>query len=310
MKIKYFNPSEMRKNPVILVIGKRGSGKSTVAETICSYFAHIEEGLCISPTDHFSGFWARHIPPLYIHGEYNPGITKRLLDHQYNKWKKYKQKCKKRGKKPKPGKISPAFAIYDDVSFDKSFFRDLMTRKLLMNGRHFAMTIVITVQYLMDITADLRNQIDYVVVMKETSRNNREKLHHYFAGMFPSLVSFEKTLMKCTEDRECMVIDNTAGSYNPEDCVYFYRATPNKRFRMGSRLFWKHSKTNYDSDAEGEYEGNSRGVSERDKKKLDGFRVEKEYPVYKKDKSKKYASVYRGGSKPKTILKRKQKQKK
>lgn len=119
--IKYWDPSTMREGAVVLVIGRRGSGKSTVAEDILSYRRNVKRGVCVSATEKANPFWGKHIPPCFIHYEYSDDITRDLF--------KMQRKVKK-----KTGEVQPAFAIYDDLMFDKSFVKSKWTRRIFMNG--------------------------------------------------------------------------------------------------------------------------------------------------------------------------------
>lgn len=274
----YFNPKSIRTSSVILIIGKRGSGKSTVAEDIMSYFTHVKEGVCVSKTDKMNGFWSKHIPKLFIHHEYSDTITKKLLKHQEAKWIKHRKECWRRGVEPKTEDIEPCFAIYDDVTYDKRFLRDGATRELFMNGRHYNCLVVITCQYLMDMGPDLRNQIDYVFILKDNIRNNRVKMYEYFAGMFPSYYAFERTFIECTANREALVLHNSSLSHDLRDNVFFYRAKPDRKYILGSPNFKGYSEENFDSDSEDEDEQQLAGLSKRDRERSRAFSVRKIYP--------------------------------
>ena len=306
LQIQYFDPTKMSRTSTVLLIGRRGSGKSTLAADIMSHNCRISEGMCVSPTDSMTGFWKQYIPPLFIHHEYDQEITREFLEHQHSKWKRYKSNCKKEGVQPEEGKVDPAFVIYDDVTYDKTFFKNKLTRQLFMNGRHYSTFVLVTCQYLMDIGPDLRGQIDYVFILKEPSRNNREKLYEYFAGMFPSYFAFEEALRCCTDQRECMVIDNTKQSYDVNECVFFYRATGGLKFRMGSEDFWRFGTENYES-TDGEESGDENEESAiakkyfnsgRSKKEIERsaqFKVRKMYPKddFKPRVASDYAVAYR-----------------
>eukprot|EP00094_Tigriopus_californicus_P014530 TCALIF_14168-PA protein Name:"Similar to MIMI_L437 Uncharacterized protein L437 (Acanthamoeba polyphaga mimivirus)" AED:0.03 eAED:0.03 QI:0/-1/0/1/-1/1/1/0/212 len=188
-------------NGIVFIIGKRGSGKSTVAEDIMSNFTHMREGICVSKTDKMNGFWTKHLPPQFIFHDYSSDITRRLIRHQEKKWMKHKKKCEAEGVEPQTSDIEPCFAIFDDVTFDKSFLRDAVTRELFMNGRHYNITVIITCQYLMDLGPDLRQQIDVVIVLKDNVRNNRWKLFEYFSSALNNFFVFDRVFLECTDDR-------------------------------------------------------------------------------------------------------------
>ena len=45
----------------------------------------------------------------------------------------------------------------------------------------------------------------------------------------------------CTQNYECMVLDQTSLSYNIGDCVYFYKGTPDLKYRLGASEYWRFS---------------------------------------------------------------------
>ena len=44
-------------------------------------------------------------------------------------------------------------------------------------------------------------------------------------------------------------MDNTSRSNRIEDCVYWYRAKPNRKFRIGDKELWKLHARRYDKDS-------------------------------------------------------------
>ena len=50
---------------------------------------------------------------------------------------------------------------------------------------------------------------------------------------------------QCTEDYECLVINNNAKSNKLTDQVFWYKADPHPEFRIGADSYWEYSKNNY-----------------------------------------------------------------
>ncbi len=294
LDVQYFKPRSIKQNSVIFIIGKRGSGKSTVAESIMRHHRNIKEGVCISKTDKMNRFWSKHIPELFVHHKYSPKITDRILTHQEKRWAKIERRCIERGEEPDPANIPPVFAIYDDVTYDKSFLRDDATRELFMNGRHYNIMVIITCQYLMDMGPDLRNQIDYVIILKDNIRNNRFKMFEYFAGVFNNYYLFEETFLECTKDREALVIWNSGLSHELDDCVWFYKAKPGTKYRLCHPSFWEYSKNNATRDKLEAHHKLSKyaGMSKSERERLRMIQVKKIYPKLssrKKAKNKRHS---------------------
>ena len=61
-----------------------------------------------------------------------------------------------------------------------------------MNGRHYKLLFLLTMQYALGIPPNLRTNIDYVFVLRENYVSNRKRLYEHYAGMFQHLKCFVK----------------------------------------------------------------------------------------------------------------------
>jgi hypothetical protein len=120
---------------------------------------------------------------------------------------------------------------------------------LFMNGRHWKIMLIITMQYPLGIAPALRTNIDYVFILRENYISNRKRIYDNYAGMFPTFESFCTVMDQCTEDYSCLVIDNSSKSNKLTDQVFWYKATGHEPFRLGSNEMWEISKE-MDSDDE------------------------------------------------------------
>lgn len=160
------------------------------------------------------------------------------------------------------------------------FLRVLLFLKLLtcFFRRHDGIFCIVTAQWLMDVPPDLRANIDYVVVLRDNIRANRERIYTYFAGVFPTFAAFDQTMQACTENHECLVLDQTSLSYNISDCVYFYKATPDLKYRLGAREYWRYSSTRDERALQDTENSDDDDFSDDGKKKGPNVRVKKRYP--------------------------------
>ena len=266
MKNISFKPEE-NKGPVIVLIGRRDTGKSYLVRDLLYYHQDIPIGTVISGTEAGNGFYKEHVPKLFIHDEYNTAIIENILKRQRTVLKQMKKEVEVYRKST----IDPrAFVILDDCLYDASWAKDKMMRLLFMNGRHWKVMLVITMQYPLGIPPNLRTNIDYVFILREPYIANRKRIYENYAGMFPTFESFSQVMDQCTENYECLVINNNSKSNKLNDQIFWYRAEEHKAFKLGSKEFWEISK-NLDSDDEDEvYDPNV-----RDKKKGPKINVRK-----------------------------------
>ena len=158
----------------------------------------------------------------------------------------------------KRSSIDPrAFVILDDCLFDDKWTRDKMMRLLFMNGRHWKIMLVITMQYPLGVPPNLRTNIDYVFVLREPYISNRRRIYENYAGMFPTFESFCQVMDQCTENYECLVINNTSRSNKLQDQIFWYKAEPHTNFKLGSREFWEISKDLHSDDEDDIYDPNN-----------------------------------------------------
>ena len=85
----------------------------------------------------------------------------------------------------------------------------------------------------------MRTQIDYVFTMKENTIQNRLKLYKMFFGVFGTFDDFQAVLERCTQNYECLCLDNTLQSNSPQDCVFWYKArVDHAPFRLCARVYY------------------------------------------------------------------------
>jgi hypothetical protein len=135
-----------------------------------------------------------------------------------------------------------AFVILDDCLYDNSWAREKLMRLLFMNGRHWKIMLVITMQYPLGVPPNLRTNIDYTFILREPYINNRKRIYENYAGMFPTFESFCQVMDQCTENYECLVIANNAKSNKLDDQIFWYKADGHRDFKLGSAEFWEMSK--------------------------------------------------------------------
>ena len=233
-----FKPDE-NKGPVIVLIGRRDTGKSFLVRDLLFYHQDIPIGTVISGTEAGNGFYGEHVPKLFIHEEYSSILIENILRRQKAVLKQVKKETYTYGK----SKIDPrAFAILDDCLYDQSWTRDKFMRLLFMNGRHWKIMLIITMQYPLGIPPNLRTNIDYVFILREPYMTNRKRIWENYASMFPTLESFSAVMDQTTENYECLVINNNAKSNKLNDQIFWYKAENHPDFKLGSKEFWELSK--------------------------------------------------------------------
>jgi hypothetical protein len=231
-----FLPNE-NKGPVIVLIGRRDTGKSFLVKDLLYHHQDIPIGTVISGTEAGNHFYENMIPPRFIHEEYDSSIIFRLLQRQKQVLAQMEDEKKRTGRE---SQFDPrAFLVMDDCLYDDSWARDKLMRGMFMNGRHWKLMVVITMQYPLGIPPNLRSQIDYIFILRENYISNKKRIYDNYAGMFPTFDSFAQVMDQCTENYECLVISNNVKSNKLTDQVFWYKGEPRDDYRMGSREYWQ-----------------------------------------------------------------------
>lgn len=220
----------------ILVCGRSNSGKSTLIKSLLYRKSHlIPCGMVMSGTEDINGFYGKFIPPTFIYSKLDNDKVKQFFVRQ--------KVAKKHLQNPW------AVLLLDDVMEDPKIFNQPLWNNIMKTGRHYSMWLIIASQYMLDLSPQLRSNIDGVFILREPSLRNRKILYENFASVIPDFTLFNKLMDELTADYGAMYIHNRSMSNDWRDCVYWYRAEPvPSNFKFGCKDFWKFHKQRHDPD--------------------------------------------------------------
>lgn len=246
LPMREFDLDEMCENPAIVMIAKRASGKSWVCRAILRKFRDIPVGIIIAPTERMASppFYSEFFPDSYIHYDYKSEIIEKLLYRQDIMIDKQTQKAKE-GKYIDPR----AFILMDDCLSKKgSWAKDQPILELLFNGRHYRVMYMLTMQFPLGISPELRGNFDYIFLLKEVIHSNLKRLYDHYAGIFPTFESFRQVFKALTENYGVMVIVNRDSNGDFLDQIRWYKADNDKIGMIGCNQFIKNHEYNYNPD--------------------------------------------------------------
>jgi hypothetical protein len=217
---------------------------STLIADLMWHMRRIPMFICMSGTEEGNGFYGKHMHPLLIHGDYKKDIVSNLIKQQKDKLKK----CIKAGIEPNSRPDLGTGLLLDDCGFDDKIMKSEDMRILFMNGRHWKICFIVSLQYMMGLPPKLRTNVDFVFCLRENIIANQKRLYDYFFGGFKKFAHFQEAFNKCTNNYECLVLDNTSKSTKIEDCVFYYRAFPNRDYKLGSKDLWNYLDSRYKAD--------------------------------------------------------------
>jgi hypothetical protein len=219
----------------------RNTGKSTIVNDIVASKSHI--ACCaqiFSGTEDSNHAYSEKFPPCCVFSKLDMKAVKNFA---------IRQKIAKQFL-PNPWAIQ----IIDDCTDDPKIFRDPIFHAYYKNGRHWNMVHILSLQYALDIPPAIRNSIDFTFILRETNQNSREILWKNYAGCIPNYQMFQDIMDTVTEDYTALVINNRVQSNKIEDCIFWYKAKPDRlppNWKFGHPVSWEHNTVRYDPSKQG-----------------------------------------------------------
>lgn len=239
LRIRRWDPSSIKNDRIIMIVGRRGTGKSVVQRDLMRHMRErVEFGIAMTPTEDSVAVYEQHMPDTCIYRQFEQQKLEDMITMQRSLLRRQKP-------------VRHLYLLMDDCIYDKKVLKSKAMRDLFLNGRHLHIHLSCAVQYMMDMGPDLRSNIDYIVCTRDVIIANKTKLWKYFFGVFERFEDFSRVFDKCTENHSTIVMDNTVTGTSIEDCVYWYRADPSPPpFKMGRQIFWSMSDTHAKTDDE------------------------------------------------------------
>ncbi len=247
LPIKEFKFEYMVDHPAIVMIAKRGSGKSWVCRALVKHFEKIPVGVIMSKSDRVDPFFCNFFPDTFIYYNYKSELIEKIIRRQEDIIEKCNTKIKEKGKRID----TRIYLIMDDCMSQKSIWiRDQPIQLLLFEGRHSHITYVLTMQFPLGIPPELRVNFDYIFMLADDSFTNMKKLYDHYASIFPTYDMFRQTFLKLTDDHGCMVICKRSEGNNLFDKVFHYKAPniDNNDIKVGCYQFRKYHEKNYNDN--------------------------------------------------------------
>ena len=231
LKLRQFNLSQMRPYALSVVVGKRGSGKSTFMNNLMYAYRHVPLCIVISPTNEVNQEFSSMVPSSFIHDEFRKEIIQQLITRQ----KKLIQKTKGRDRK------NDVILILNDFSYNPEILKTQEMRNLAMAGRHYQIYVFLLLQYVKDLPPAFRCNADYVFLTRDNNKENQKKLHDCFFGVFPTFESFYEVFVQVTQNFGVLCYDNTSLSMDLADYIFWCRGRLHlPPFRFCSDKIWKY----------------------------------------------------------------------
>jgi len=228
IKLRKFNLNLIPKNSIVMCIGKRGTGKTTLSADILYALAdQFDAGIAFSATEESNKYWEKHIPSTVIHGDFDENIFHNFIQEQR----------RLNSKLPKP---LSTFCLLEDCMYSRVLKKNKDVRALFFNGRHYGIFTLLTMQYAYDLSPELRSQVDFVFILRNNMVADRERLWKGFCGFIPNFPLFNKIMNACTVNYDCLVVNNMSRSNDIQDCLFYYTGRVHDDFKVGKLPMWQY----------------------------------------------------------------------
>jgi hypothetical protein len=217
LEINQYQGADMKPSRISLVLGKRGTGKTTTLMSLLYQTReHYDYGIVCSPTQStLDEFRKGPMPDCLLYEAFDPSILARIIAQQKSRQRQNK-------------KMYRIFLVLDDIGYDARLFqsRSIAMKETFFNARHLNLTVMFCLQHMIGtLPPALRSNVDYLFALRDSSIENQKKLHKEFFSSISQFSSFQTIFAECTRDYDSIVLDNTvAASGTIRDSVHWYKA--------------------------------------------------------------------------------------
>lgn len=221
-----FEDSDYKGGCKLVVVGKPGTGKSTLIKALLYSKKHIfPVGLAMSGSEDTNHTYKQFIPSSFVYNSYDEDVIKDFVkrqkvaaNHLPNPW---------------------AVLILDDCTDDPKLFNKPLQQALYKKGRHWSMLYILSLQYALDVKPVIRTNVDGIFILREPLLKNRKSLYENYASIIPDFATFCELMDQLTNDFCALYIHGTTTSNNWQDCVYYWKAPsiPND-WKLGCPEYW------------------------------------------------------------------------
>ena len=212
-------------HPVILIIGPRRSGKSTLVKNILSHiYDTIPLWIIMNGLEKTDPFYGPMIPPCFLYDTPDINVFHKLIERQSNFIPAIESDDPKyAGTSPRVGLvIDDCIKTTNDPWTKSEDFNAMFTQ-----GRHVRITLIVVLHSVKCVPPIVRSNVDYLFIFNTTNYTERRKIRDEYVGMISNKRDFGTIFDKYTEDFACLAIDNVNKKKGLTDKLFYYRANDN-----------------------------------------------------------------------------------
>lgn len=167
-------------NSNILIVGQRQTGKNWIIINTLNNIINIKRKIVISKTEKDHQFYSKIFNDLEVHENLDV-LNNKILSEK-----------------------DGILIIIDE--FRKEYYENILFRDIIINGRQYNISVILTVENLFELRPEIRCNCDYIFLLG-SENNELEKIYFEFKSFFSSFEEFIKLYNDFTVSFYCMVID-------------------------------------------------------------------------------------------------------
>lgn len=220
--LKRFSCELLKPTAAIAIVGKRESGRSTLAHDIVQHFPDHSERIVMRPNANHDNIYDDVTTTNRIYNEYDADVISDVLA---------KQRAKKRD-----GKKDSVVIVLDTCMFDRQEISSRPFRDLYYDGRCYQTMMILCVSTPLELKPSLRGNLDWLFVFGHNTAIDVRRLHEQY-GYRLSFEEFNEIFQRCIgEQYSCMVVHTTYTGENPRDAFYCYKVDRSNDAEMSKQV--------------------------------------------------------------------------
>jgi hypothetical protein len=220
---------DVSESPFIILLGRRRSGKTTAVKHLLHHWMNLfDRAVLFSRTERLTHSFGSTFPKTTIYDRFNPSDVQQVMDAQADD-------VALRGKNP-----CRMLLVLDDVLGDTRAIRCEQMVVLATEGRHLAITVVVTCQYPLAFSPIVRSNTDWVFCFGEVLHSSRIRMFSNFSGVFRTMNDWATYFDRATSDYGALVLKVSCNrDANITGNAFSWRASSEQfpPFTLGSEAF-------------------------------------------------------------------------